>query len=65
VEVANILLAVAGIAFVISPPFDTKSPVNVVIPVTSRVVSRVTAPEAVRSVTVVAPAPNVPVVTTF
>jgi hypothetical protein len=43
VEVANILLAVAGIAFVISPPFDTKSPVNVVIPVTSRVVSRVTA----------------------
>ena len=41
------------------------SPVNVVIPVTSRVPPTFKAPEAVRSVTVVAPAPNVPVVTTF
>ena len=37
VEVANILLALAAVAFVISPPFDIKSPVKVVTPVTSRV----------------------------
>ena len=65
VEVANILLAFAAVAFVISPPFDIKSPVKVVTPVTSRVPPTFKAPEAVRSVTVVAPAPNVPVVTTF
>ena len=45
VEVANILLALAAVAFVISPPFDIKSPVKVVTPVTSRVPPTFKAPD--------------------